>query len=72
MLFSQCLPEYRAYVFTELAEATYLLYRATRDPFYLRVGAEMVCNPTNSSWIYLKDTILLLKGYLFFLTCCCC
>ena len=26
----------------ELAEATYYLYRATRDPLYLRVGAELV------------------------------
>ena len=26
----------------ELAEATYLLYRCTRDPHYLRVGAELL------------------------------
>ncbi len=28
----------------ELAEATYLLYRATRDPHYLRVGASIIAD----------------------------
>ena len=26
----------------ELAEATYLLYRATKSPFYLHVGRQMI------------------------------
>ena len=36
-------PEFNVYPLRpEMAESTYALYRATRDPFYLHVGAELV------------------------------